>query len=311
MMHEMYEADNIDTVFIGTSHCYRSIDTKICEDRFGQDCFNLGTAFQQLDGTYALLKEADKNHDLDRAFVELTFAVTGDTYKERRELTATYIVSDYLKPSINKYSLIFGSGDKEAWINGLSTGRRNHHRIFEKDYVKNVLSSKINTDYFQYPHVDTGGEYYSYKGFVASREETPPTGFEYSGDIVGMKSPVFSEDDIKYIDKIIEYCQSNNIELHFIGIPMSDYYLGAIGNYDDFIEATNELLSVYGYNYIDFNLLKEQYFSGDYQYFRDLNHLNQKGAEVFTPVFCDYYNNVLDDNIFYSSYEEKIGGQND
>lgn len=66
-LHELYnQEENIDILFLGTSHCYRLLDTSIADEIFDANTFNCGSSGQELDGSYALLIEAGKKHDLKK-----------------------------------------------------------------------------------------------------------------------------------------------------------------------------------------------------------------------------------------------------
>ena len=48
--HEMYEQDNIDILFVGSSHCYRSFVPEILDKKLNRSTFNIGTSSQKMDG---------------------------------------------------------------------------------------------------------------------------------------------------------------------------------------------------------------------------------------------------------------------
>lgn len=45
-MHEFYNQENIDILFMGASHCYRGFDTNVTEEMLGCNTFNLGSSSQ-------------------------------------------------------------------------------------------------------------------------------------------------------------------------------------------------------------------------------------------------------------------------
>jgi hypothetical protein len=50
MLEEMYRYDgNIDTLFIGSSHVYRSLDPKIADRMLGKNTFNAGSSSQGIE----------------------------------------------------------------------------------------------------------------------------------------------------------------------------------------------------------------------------------------------------------------------
>ncbi len=64
-----------------------------------------------------------------------------------------------------------------------------------------------------------------------------------------------------------------------------------------------------GYDYYDFNLCKPDFQLEDSDYSDD-NHLNAKGIEKFSHIFCDFFTGkVSKENMFYSSYKEKTSSQ--
>ena len=165
MLHEMYtQEQNIDTLFLGSSHCYRTFDTSITDGYLG-NTFNAGSSSQALDGSYALLVEAGKRNNLKRVFLEMYHEIVVGEYKERTELTSTYIISDYLRPSFNKYQYILNASTREYWINSLFPARRNWKNIFNKDIIANNIRSKKSEPYINYGYVNHGNEYYAGKGY--------------------------------------------------------------------------------------------------------------------------------------------------
>lgn len=104
MMHQLYTCDeNIDVLFVGSSHVYRSFIPEITDEGFGCYTFNAGTSTQYMDGSLAIIKEAAKTNDLKHIYLELYYGVVqNEKNTDRTELTSTYIISDYMKFSLNK-----------------------------------------------------------------------------------------------------------------------------------------------------------------------------------------------------------------
>ncbi len=60
MMHEFYHSqENIDVLYLGSSHCYRSINPEISDKLFDKNTFNAGSSKQSFDASYALLVYSD------------------------------------------------------------------------------------------------------------------------------------------------------------------------------------------------------------------------------------------------------------
>lgn len=81
----------------------------------------------------------------------------------------------------------------------------------------------------------------------------------------------------KHLETIIEICKKEEIELYFFTAPYYETQFNA------------EVLSKHLPNYQDFSKS-----ISDKDCFRDVNHLNKKGAEKFTSLFSNiYFKNVL------------------
>jgi len=58
MLHELYQQEeNIDVLFLGSSHCFHSLNPEISDNIFQSNTFNAGTSLQPLDVSYALLRK--------------------------------------------------------------------------------------------------------------------------------------------------------------------------------------------------------------------------------------------------------------
>ena len=65
MLQELYaEAGKIDTLFLGSSHCYRSVDPDAVDAALGTYSFNAGSSQQLPDGSYYMLREAAAQNQL-------------------------------------------------------------------------------------------------------------------------------------------------------------------------------------------------------------------------------------------------------
>ena len=65
MLQELYgQAGQIDTLFLGSSHCYRSVDPSVVDETLGTHSFNAGSSQQLPDGSYTMLREAAAQNSL-------------------------------------------------------------------------------------------------------------------------------------------------------------------------------------------------------------------------------------------------------
>ena len=74
MLQELYaDAGNIDTLFLGSSHCYRSVDPAQADAALGTHSFNAGSSQQLPDGSYYMLKEAAAQNPLKTVYLEMFY----------------------------------------------------------------------------------------------------------------------------------------------------------------------------------------------------------------------------------------------
>lgn len=306
--HEFYNQDNIDVLFLGTSHVYRSLDPKIADELFGKNTFNAGSSSQPLDVTYALLKEAISLYDLKQVYLDLSYNnACSFNMKDRNNtnMTGVYAVSDYMRFSKNKVDLLLNASDSEYYNNIFPLLRGSWKNI---DHVGNIILSKQNSAYDSFQYVTSYDGKYVGKGFVVGEDIIPEGSFytKDSDEKVGVDK--ISEDWNTYLKNIVNLCRENNIEITFFCTPVSTYLLDCWGNYDEYIKYVNSVASDMNVEFHDYNLCKEQYWEDTSTLFFDTNHLNKNGAEKFTKLFCDVETGKMDiSQIFYSSVKDKIG----
>lgn len=305
-MYEMYEQENIDVLFLGSSHAYRSIDTAVMDEKWGVNTFNAGTSSQQPILSYYLLKEAGRKNKLSKVYMEVYYDLMWDN-PDYQSPTAAYIVSDYMAPSLNRFQLLWDTGGKDYLVHGLVLGRRSWEKLFEPAYLKENLLKKCGEEYRSYAYVKADNEEYAGKGFVYSRESVEPSTFSATEAFTPIREEALSEKNRKHLDKIIAYCNQEGIELIFYSAPVPDFRLAGCGNYDDYVGQIKHFLEGKNVPYYDFNLCRSGFLKLDDSCFKDNNHLNGEGAEKFSAFFADFFAENADrEDIFWKSYAEKM-----
>lgn len=308
MMHEMYtQKSDIEVLYLGSSHCYRSLIPEVTDNIFKANTFNAGTSLQQLDTTYAMLVETAKTNALKKVYVELYYGVNGEIFANRTDLTATYLISDYMRPSFNKLQLLVNASSPEHYVNSFILGRRNWEKLFSPSYVIENIRKKLSDSYQNYDYLSIEGDTYCTKGFMANDMcFDGSSNYIYDTVTSGFYDNYISADCKEYIIKIIEFCAKEKIDLTFFSAPMTDFSLISLGNYDNYITQVNNLISEYDIEYYDFNLCKEEYLKLTNDDYIDPQHLNTTGATKFSTVFGEFFTGKLTKDIFHDSYVEKI-----
>ncbi|MCH5256806.1 MAG: hypothetical protein J1D87_05905 [Lachnospiraceae bacterium] len=306
-MHELYEQKQIDALFLGSSHSYRSIDTALTDEIWGINTFNAGTSSQNPVDSYYLLKEAAKKRHISKVYMEVYYLIQGQN-TEYHSPTATYIVSDYMKFSPNRLLYIWDSGGKDYLAHGLILGRRNWQKLFSPSEILDLVHKKSTASYRNFEYVRAENEEYAGKGFVRNYEEVKPGTFSSNRSITSISEEAISEYNQKYLNKIIDFCKKEDIELVFYSSPISDFQLQAIGNYDSYISQMNEFLEGKNVPYYDFGLSRSSFLDLDDSCFMvDGHHLNGKGATIFTQAFASLFGgNEETDTVFWDSYDQKM-----
>lgn len=121
-MHELYEradaGEEVDTLFLGSSHCYRAYDPALYEELTGETAYNLGSSSQNYDTSYYLLREAARLYDLKTVYLDMHYKFLFMD-SEDRDLVQANIISDYMRPSRNKLSFLLTTTEAKNYTNRL------------------------------------------------------------------------------------------------------------------------------------------------------------------------------------------------
>lgn len=310
MLEEMYHYEgNIDVLFIGSSHTYRSYDTDLANTLLGKNTFNAGSSGQHWDGSYYLLKEALKYHNLETVYLDTYFSVA--QYSASGANKAQYILSDYMRWSKNKISFLWNVGGIDAVIDSIIPFRRNIRNLFKSYKMIECVKLKL-TDGFQignYEHISYNNEEYRGNGFVYSFEIASKRIDNAPERTIPAEKPI-SDYSYEYLCKIVQLCKNEGIELILVSAPMTDEMLSRVDGLQYYIDFISEFAQRNNIEYYNFNLCREEYLSLKASDFRDKHHLNGQGAEKFTKAFCSMVkmlsnDNSLKENIFYDTYNDK------
>lgn len=308
-LHGIRQEGDVEKVFVGSSHVYRSLVPSIADEIFGAKTYNLGTSLQNLDGSFMMIKEAAKYNDIKDVYLELYFDIVKIEYKNRVSMTETYIIADYLNFSVDKLRYLLEASTKKHYINSVFPVRRNWKKNLNPRVVLNTVRGKLSSDYRTFaPDRDfKNQERYVDRGYVETKKVVKDGKFELPDTIRPIRQKQLSSDNEKNLKRIIDFCKSEGIRLHLFSAPVPPIVLEKVGNYDSYIVQISKLASENSLEYRDFNLLKPSYFSFDSELFSDDDHLSSEGAKKFTEVFAKYYSGKLSDDIFYKTWSEKIG----
>ncbi|MEG0586052.1 MAG: hypothetical protein RR504_06660 [Christensenellaceae bacterium] len=310
--HEMYtQEDNIDVVFLGASHTYRTFDPAVLDEELGVNTFNAGSSSQRAIDSYFLLKELLSINAPKQVVFELPYHNFNVFYKDnKRDISPVpfFILYDYMKPSVNKVQYFANGLSSDYWADILFQSYR-YKADFKPEYVKNSIREKvIEPDYKNYAYPEYPNEKYTGKGFVYGNAGFLPNN-------IGMVSPYpwsnerIDGEAVSYFEKIVDLCNEHGTELILVTAPIPIASLISMQNYDEAHMYLDGLVYKNGLKYYDFNLVKQDVFARPDDYFYDNSHMNGKAAAKFSKMFAtflkEYEAGEMDaDEYFYNSFDE-------
>lgn len=312
--HEFYEnKGRIDNVYLGSSHVHNDLNPMHLDDINHQFNFNLSTPGQLPNGTFHLLREADRYNNLSHVYVELYyyFYVQADMESDHERMSTeffrTWNNSDYMKFSANKLVYMFSMARPEQYTDLCIPFTRYRTKLADWDYIKRVMDAKQQEEYMEYKWHSGTVEYIG-KGYFSDTQPFEDCNKIYAQtDVIG-DNPI-GETAEKYLRKTIEYCRKREIPITLFITPIYELQLISTENYDNYVDQVRRIADEYGVEFYDFNLTKGTYLPiQNRKYFRDFGHLNKDGSDMFTPFFYEVVSGERSDNekYFYDSYAEKL-----
>lgn len=307
LWNEFYESKGkIDNLILGSSHVYYGINPVLLDEKNGQYNFNLATTGQLMNGTYYLLREADKTNNLSHVYIELyyrlnTVEISSGEEPITTELYRNWANTDYMEFSLNKLSYMRSIADVEKYPDILFPFVRYRSMLDDWEYIKSTVDMKKSDDYMKHDR-------YREKGYYDARRT-----FEEKEKICEqeriLEEKPMSQLSEKYLRKALTYCQKKKIPVTLFVAPIYELQLVSTKNYDNYVNHVREIAEEYNVDFYDFNLAKEEYLPiQDAQYFHNIDHLRVEGATMFTEFFSKVMSADASENekYFYDSYEEKL-----
>lgn len=286
MLQELYgQSGQIDTLFLGSSHCYRSVDPSVVNETLGVHSFNAGSSQQLPDGSYYMLQEAAASNPLKTVYLEMFY--TGYNQSASSDVPmACYLLTDFMRwNSPGRYQYLWEMGGMAAFADLILPAR---HGIANVGSLPALWKAKLtdgyapgNYTYVTYP----GEETYRGNGFVYT-EGVAQDGYATLLDVDPARP--LSDFGWQNLERIATFCAEKGIRLVLFTAPLPSAYLRNTKNYQSYVEAVRTFAEQHGTVYWDFSLYRDplgmDLGGGD---FSDAHHLNGSGAEKFTALLCE------------------------
>lgn len=250
-LKEIKKLTNVDILFLGSSHTYRTFDNRIFEIE-GLKIFNLGTNAQTAIQTEVLLER-----HLKRLNPKIVIY----------EVYPGNLTSDGIESAIN--ILNNDKIDFEALKMTLSYNHIKTYNALIFSIYSDLINKKIK---YKEPNKKYGDTYIS-GGYVEKELKL----FAYKKH--KKRAWILEEKQIKSFEKNIELIKATGAKLILVQAPITKNLYNAYSNNDYY----DSLISTYG-DYYNFNKIIT---IDDSLHFYDHHHLNKKGVELFNKKFID------------------------
>lgn len=246
---EAETVNDVDILFLGSSHAYRGFDTRIFSGQ-GLKTFNMGSTSQTpLNSYYLLEKYLDQMHPKLIVFEVYPVLLGEDGIESFFDLVINLPLSREMAE--------------------MAVAVKNPHAI---NSLLGVTLGRVRKPLAKYSQHDVKNEQYVSGGYCQSfaSESTVKS-------IISKKIEV-DKSQVHYLSEIIRLSKSKNIPIVLVTQPIQKEYLKSITNYDAVSKTVSSIAGAENVKYIDYNKVISLDSAKD---FLDKDHLSQSGVEQF------------------------------
>lgn len=284
--YDVTKDNNIDMFFIGSSQTYSTFDSKLIEDRLNINVYGLSVAGQKFSQSYYLLREALK-YDNPKVVIFETYSLFNST-KNNTQMNSR--VSQNMRWSNNKKEYLINEFGYLKLIENYIPLLRFHNnynnpKIISKNLKNYGVETKIWDNYYRgYLKNKKTISSYKYKKYLKEKNDTASVNTPYY-DLYNKQ--------LDYFNMCLDLCEKNNIKVILVKTPVIPY-VGSIEKYsNDYASIIEDISKKRGINYIDYNFLVKQ-LDINYHHYRNINHVNDVGAQIISNHFIEYYKSLYD-----------------
>jgi hypothetical protein len=294
----------IDVMLFGNSHLYTGINPKNLSLALGANAFLFAAPGTSVSDSYFGIKEALKkskpkliiletygiNEFNNYEFKDGALSDQFGSFSARKDFTTKLISTPYLF-AVDNYLY--------AW----STTIRNHDYLFNNQKQLEENKTLINK------RVRRHKKKKLYLGrfvrFTTGIEDSILNRYDSLGAPVNGKDYSYSKYAVNYVDKIVELCKKENIELMFLTLPMYEEH---ISNYEVWRKKLSEILKKYPNKWL--NMQKRPGYNGFDAFafentYKENQHMTYKGSLLATYKLVDFIGSNLNVNLPERDKHEK------
>lgn len=252
-METFYQLDRdcVDVLFLGSSHCYCSVDIANLWENYGIAAYSLSISGQDLASSYYCLVEALKTQKPKVVFLE-SYSATTHGYAVQGNLYRNLLS---YQPSLNFLQAVQSMAAEEEW----------------KDFA--LKWPIVHTRYKELQKADFLRERPVYMGYEASFWTRSVELRNYNGD----ETLPIGEEEEEWLRRIMSLAKEENIQLCFFLAPVAEeeYRLKMHKYVQDLAESN-------GVPFLNFVQLQEELELDPNADFVDMAHTNYYGAQKVT-----------------------------
>ena len=284
------EPNSIDMVYIGSSHSYCTFDPEIIDSILKTSSWQMGTPLQHYDTSYYVLREVLNHQKPKKVVLEIYWDILKDEFEmkqansffevlKNQELKDEYINKVFPINERIKYSLF-------------PIRYQQDYFAYEANEIQNDLEEKYGVHKKALPEVE-GTEYYRSRGYTYCDIIMPENEYDETNQFKGFDGEDWelNRTQKKYIEKIIELCKNEGIELYFVTAPVANVSMEYIENYDIVHNTVAEFAKENNIPYIDYNIVNKEENLLTNENFRDDAHLNHSGVQIVDKHFAQWLMN--------------------
>ncbi len=275
-----------DVMYFGSSNSYCSFNPLVVWEKTGVKSYVFATQQQPVWATYHYMVDALKTQDLDLAVVDVLMFSKNDEYYDDG---VNYTFCDNMPFSKNKLELVRASVPEGERFSLVCRFMKYHSRWNELKEADFTYNKREMWDYS--------------KGFYVL-----PTCYDKAEaqDLTDvLEEAPLTEKNLNYLNKIIELCRENDVELMLVKTPSN-----ATPDEKKYYNTVERIAKENDVTFVDYNMHYDEIGFDFEKDFYDDSHLNVFGAEKFTEYFVEnteYFDGkVRNDNDWRSEWEEYI-----
>lgn len=257
---EVENYQNVDIMFLGSSHAYRTYDARLYEEA-GYSAFNLGSTGQTPLNSYFLMRRYWDRLQPKVVVLDLVYRVIDrDGLECFYDLASNMSYSkEFVQMAIDINSPYAMNASLGMWASNLLG---NDEPVGEQERLENELYISGGYVEFEVWNNDSSG----------TGKVTPVT-----------VQP--AKEQLEYIRKIIDFARSNGAKVVLVTKPEPRENLIVCANYDEISKVFTDVAESAGEQFWDFNKIMEPL--DWHKHFHDREYLSKPGVEIFNRVLLE------------------------